>query len=81
MNEYDHRMAVERLTVSFADELAAAVRAAAAEDEQNTSAWLAEAARRRLASRGLGEVIAAWEARQGELTDAELAAARRRLGR
>ncbi|MEO1061973.1 MAG: hypothetical protein AAFZ07_11180 [Actinomycetota bacterium] len=74
-------MAVERMTVSFADDLAAAVREAAAEDRQNTSAWLADAARRRLATRGLADVIAAWEATEGALSADELAAARRRLGR
>ncbi len=81
MKAYDQQMAVERLTVSFADDLAAAVRAAAAADAQNTSAWLAEAARRRLATRGLNEVIREWEAEFGRFSDDELLAARRRLGR
>ena len=81
MKAYDQQMAVERLTVSFADDLAAAVRAAAAADAQNTSAWLAEAARRRLATRGLNEVIREWEAELGPFSDDELLAARRRLGR
>ncbi len=81
MNKYDRAVAVERLTVSFADDLAAAVRAAAEADAENTSAWLAEAARRRLATRGLTEVIAEWELAAGPLTDDELRAARARLGR
>ena len=44
-------MAVERVTVSLDAELAAAVRDAAEADEQNVSAWLADAARHQLASR------------------------------
>ena len=74
-------MAVERVTVSLDAELAAAVRDAAEADEQNVSAWLADAARRQLASRGLGDVIADWEAEHGTFTEDELAAARTRLGR
>lgn len=70
---------VERLTVSLDAELAAAVRAAADEDALTTSAWLADAARRRLAARDLAGVIADWEAIHGELTPDELAAARQRL--
>ncbi len=73
-------MAVERLTVSLDTELAAAVRDAADADEQNLSAWLADAARRQLASRGLREVIADWEAEHGSFTEDELTAARTRLG-
>jgi hypothetical protein len=38
-------MSVERLTVSIASELAIAVRKASEVDEQNVSAWLADAAR------------------------------------
>ena len=72
-------MPVERLTVSFDAELAAAVREAATEDALNMSAWLADAARRRLATRVLGDVIAEWEALHGEFTPAELEQARTRL--
>ncbi|MEM8905993.1 MAG: ribbon-helix-helix protein, CopG family [Actinomycetota bacterium] len=80
MKKYDD-VAVERLTISLDEELAAAVREAAEDDHQNTSVWLAEAARRRLATRGLGDVIAAWEAEHGAFTDEELAEAHARLGR
>ena len=72
-------MAVERVTVSLDADLAAAVREAADEDALNTSAWLADAARRRLATRGLADVIADWEAEHGPLTAAELEHARQRL--
>lgn len=72
-------MSVERLTVSLESELAAAVREAAGEDALNMSAWLADAARRRLATRGLTDVIAEWEALHGSFTQAELDHARQRL--
>ncbi|MGI8709376.1 MAG: hypothetical protein ACR2LA_00035 [Acidimicrobiales bacterium] len=74
-------MAVERLTVSLEAELAAAVRAAADDDAENVSSWLADAARRRLASRALGDVVAEWEATHGAFTSDELAAAKARLDR
>ena len=73
-------MPVERLTVSLDAELAAAVREAATQDALNMSAWLADAAQRRLATRGLADVIAEWEALHGEFTSAELEQARQRVG-
>ena len=73
-------VAIERLTISLESGLAAAVRDAAVTDEQNMSAWLADAARRRLVTRGLHDVVADWEAVHGELTEAELARARAELG-
>lgn len=76
MRKYDDVMAVERLTVSLESELAIAVREAADADEQNVSAWLADAARRRLANRGLRDVVAAWEREHGAFSNEELAAAR-----
>ncbi len=76
MKKYDDAMTVERLTVSLESELAIAVRQAADADEQNVSAWLADAARRQLASRGLRDVVAAWEREHGAFSDDELAAAR-----
>jgi len=76
MTKYDRHMAVERLTVSIESELATAVREAAEADEQNVSAWLADAARRQLANRGLRDVVAAWEREHGAFSDEELAAAR-----
>jgi hypothetical protein len=76
MKKYDHLMTVERLTVSLESELAIAVRQAADADEQNVSAWLADAARRQLANRGLRDVVAAWEREHGAFSDDELAFAR-----
>ena len=76
MTTYDSHMTVERLTVSIESELAVAVREAADADEQNVSAWLADAARRQLANRGLSDVVTAWEREHGGFSDEELAAAR-----
>ena len=73
-------MATERLTISLKAGLAAAVSEAAEADEQNTSAWLADAARRRLVTRGLRDVVADWESEHGAFTEAELARARAELG-
>jgi hypothetical protein len=73
-------MTVSRLAVSFDAALARAVRRAAG--EQATSAWLADAARRKLRAEGLLRVVEDWETEQGRLTEAELRqAARRRKGR
>jgi hypothetical protein len=72
-------MSVERVTISLDAELATAVREAADDDCQNVSAWLADAARRRLAARGLRDVIEQWESEHGAFTAEELAAARNRL--
>lgn len=71
--------AVERITVSLEAELAAAVRTAARDDRKNVSAWLADAARRSLASRQLLDALTAWEAEHGAFSEYELAEARRRL--
>jgi metal-responsive CopG/Arc/MetJ family transcriptional regulator len=69
-------MAVERLTVSIESDLASEVRDAAEADEQNVSAWLADAARRRLANRRLADLVAEWEREHGSFSPEELAAAR-----
>ncbi|MGH8899194.1 MAG: hypothetical protein ACRDZ4_19740 [Egibacteraceae bacterium] len=73
-------MSTERVTVSLETALAAAIRDAAEVDHENVSTWMATAARRRLAARGLRQVIAAWEHEHGTFADDELAEARGRLG-
>lgn len=73
-------MSVQRFGVSFDEELAAEVRAAAQAAGQAVSAWLADSARGRLARDGLLAVVADWEAEHGPLTPEERAAARRELG-
>ena len=79
MKMYDGPVSVERLTVSLETGIATAVRDAAEADQQNVSAWLADAAQRQLATRGLRDLIAEWETIHGPFTDDELAAARTRL--
>jgi hypothetical protein len=72
-------MTVARLAVSFDRELARKVRRAAG--KQPTSAWLADAARRKLQAEGLLKVIEDWERDHGRISGKELAeAARRRRG-
>lgn len=68
-------MTVARFAISFDPELARAVRKAAG--DQPTSAWLADAARRKLRAEGLLEVVQSWEEEHGELTAAELRAVER----
>jgi len=68
-------MTVARLAVSLDPELAAEIRRAAG--KQPTSAWLADAARRKLRAEGLLRAVGAWESEHGELSDAELRAAER----
>lgn len=77
--KYDREMASERLTISLDHELAADVRAAAEADSRSVSSWLADAARRRLLTRGSGALLDEWEAEHGAFTPAELAEARSRL--
>jgi hypothetical protein len=69
-------MTVARFAISFDPALARAVRRAAG--NQPTSAWLADAARRKLRSQGLLKVVRDWETEQGAITKAELRAAARR---
>ena len=68
------------MSVSFAAELGGAVRAAAAEAGVPLSAWLAEAAARRLRAEALAAFLAAWEDQHGELSADELARAEAELG-
>jgi hypothetical protein len=68
-------MTVARLAISFDRELARAVRRAAGKEP--TSAWLADAARRKLRAEGLLREVRAWESEHGELSSVELKRARR----
>ena len=79
MTTYDPRMGVERITVSLDAELAAALRDAAAEDDVNVSTWVSEAVQRSLDTRGLRAVISEWEAEHGQITEEEIASARKEL--
>jgi hypothetical protein len=72
-------MTVARFAVSFDPALARAVRRAAGKEP--TSAWLADAARRKLRAEGLLKVVQEWESEHGEIGDAELKAADRKQRR
>jgi hypothetical protein len=72
-------MTVARFAVSFDPELARAVRRAAGKEP--TSAWLADAARRKLRAEGLLKVVQEWENEHGEINDAELRATDRKQRR
>ena len=74
-------MTEKRLTVSFDPELVSAAREAAEEEGQNLSTWLADAARRRLSSGALLDVVAEFEALHGAFAEEELAIARKQLGK
>ncbi len=69
-------MTVARLAISFDQDLARAVRRAAG--DQPTSAWLADAARRKLRAEGLWSLVQEWEATHGPLLAREVQAAARR---
>jgi hypothetical protein len=61
-------------SVSIDADVAAAAEAAAAEDGVSFSAWLSDAARRRLRTRQGLQGVAEWEAEAGALTPEERAA-------
>ena len=69
-------MTAARLAISLDARLARRVRKAAG--RQAVSAWLADAADRKLRAEGLLRVIGEWEAEHGELTPADAAPAKRK---
>ena len=73
-------MKVDKLSISFEPELGDAVRQAAARSGKAVSAWLADAAERKLRSEALAEFLAAWQQEHGALTAEEIASAERDLG-
>jgi hypothetical protein len=74
-------MGVEKMSVSFDLQLGAAIREAAADDEESVSAWLAEAARSRLRKLAIQHAMADFQAEFGEFTDDERAEARELIER
>jgi hypothetical protein len=68
-----------KLAITIDPEVHAGVLAAADEEGTSVSAWMTNAARRALLVRDGLLAVAEWEAEQGALTEAELAAARRRV--
>ena len=73
-------MAVKRFSISFDTDLATVVQRSADESSEAVSAWLAEAARRRVRQDELLGAIDDFEHEEGAITHKELTAARRRLG-
>ena len=73
-------MAVKRFSISFEAELAGVVQRSAGESSEAVSAWLAEAARRRVRQDALMGAIQDYEDEHGVITDKEMTASRRRLG-
>jgi hypothetical protein len=71
---------VDRFSVTMAPEIGAAVREAADDRGVSVSAWLADAAADRLRNELLGKALDAWEAEDGEFTEAELSAAAAAVG-
>lgn len=69
-------MTVARIAISIDAGLARAVKRAAG--KETTSAWLADAAERKLRAEGLLRAVGDWEKEHGEITTAELRAAERR---
>ncbi|MBV9949588.1 MAG: hypothetical protein JOZ69_22290 [Myxococcales bacterium] len=69
-------MTVARFAVSLDEALARAVRRAAGDEP--TSAWLADAARRKLRAEGLARAVGEWERERGPISDEELLGAARR---
>jgi hypothetical protein len=65
-------VASEKLSVSFDPELAATIRAAAAEEGVSVSQWLAGAAEARARRRHLREALDAFAAEHGALTEDEI---------
>jgi hypothetical protein len=74
-------MAVVKRSVSIDADVAVAADAAAAEDGVSFSAWLSEAAERRLRVRSGLQGVAEWEAEAGPLTPEERAAGEALLDR
>jgi hypothetical protein len=70
-----------KLAITVDPDVHAQVVAAAREEGTSVSAWMTNAARRALLVRNGLQAVAEWEAEHGALTEAELAAARRRVAR
>ncbi len=68
-------MTVARLAISLDRELARQIRRSAAGEP--TSVWLADAARRKLRSEGLMEVVREFEAAHGKIPEEEIRAVER----
>ena len=72
-------MTTDEISVCFAPELGAAIRAAAAEADQPLSVWLAEAAASKLRAGILTQFLEEWQAEHGVLTAMDIARAEQEL--
>ncbi len=70
-----------KLAITVDPDVHAGVVAAAADDGVSVSAWMTEAARRALVVRDGLAAVAEWERLHGELTEQEMAEARRRVAK
>jgi hypothetical protein len=70
-------MGVRKLTVSLSPELAASVDEDAEAKGETVSAWITDAARRKLRRKAAREVLRKFEAAHGPITDSERAQARK----
>ncbi|MEO5680118.1 MAG: hypothetical protein ABIS47_10660 [Acidimicrobiales bacterium] len=68
-------MGVEKMSVSFEEDLGQAIRSSAGAAGQSVSAWLGEAARHQLRFEALASAVSGWEQEFGPLTADEVAAA------
>ena len=68
-----------KLAITVASDVHAQVLSAAADEGVSVSAWMTTAARRALLIRDGLRAVVEWEQENGELTDVELDAARRRV--
>lgn len=68
-------MVARKYSASMDEDLLAVVREAAEEEDQTLSAFLAEAARERVALLGLGRLLDEWERENGAFTQDEMAEA------
>lgn len=73
-------MKVVKMSISLDPDLDRDVRDAAKKSGESYSAWMAEAAARRLRSEGLRAFLDDYEGEHGAFSEDELAAARQRLG-
>lgn len=73
-------MAVEKISISLAEDLSEDLRIAAHEDGVPLSTWVSEAVADRLRARALREFIREYEAEYGAFTEEEMEAARERMG-
>lgn len=70
--QYDQPMAVDKFTVSFEPDLAKQVRELAEAEGLSVSAWLADAAERRIKRHLARQLLEEYEAEHGEITEEEL---------